>query len=88
MTAGGLDDASVVPAEWHGWLHYTVDEVPCKASSSEKASSEGGVDEEKMESIVKRNNWQIEHTPNLTGTSGKYVPYSTTVPKIQEYDGH
>jgi len=24
----GIMDASRVPAEWHGWLHYTVDELP------------------------------------------------------------
>ncbi|CFX49353.1 NADH:ubiquinone oxidoreductase 17.2 kD subunit [Candidatus Filomicrobium marinum] len=23
-----LADASKVPAEWHGWLHYTVDDLP------------------------------------------------------------
>ena len=24
----GPNEASRVPAEWHGWLHYTVDELP------------------------------------------------------------
>ena len=24
----GYADASKVPAEWHGWLHYTFDDVP------------------------------------------------------------
>jgi NADH:ubiquinone oxidoreductase subunit len=24
----GKPEASKVPAEWHGWLHHTVDEVP------------------------------------------------------------
>jgi len=24
----GLAEASTVPAEWHGWLHYTVDRPP------------------------------------------------------------
>ena len=24
----GYSDASKVPAEWHGWLHYTFDEPP------------------------------------------------------------
>jgi NADH:ubiquinone oxidoreductase subunit len=27
----GYADASKVPAEWHGWLHYTFDEPPTKA---------------------------------------------------------
>jgi NADH:ubiquinone oxidoreductase subunit len=26
----GYADASKVPAEWHGWLHYTFDEPPTK----------------------------------------------------------
>ena len=26
----GEVEASRVPAEWHGWLHYTVDEVPSR----------------------------------------------------------
>ena len=24
----GVEEASRVPPEWHGWLHYTVDEMP------------------------------------------------------------
>ncbi|MBX7146102.1 MAG: NADH:ubiquinone oxidoreductase subunit NDUFA12 [Alphaproteobacteria bacterium] len=24
----GLNDASKVPAEWHGWLHHTYDRIP------------------------------------------------------------
>lgn len=27
----GLNDASRVPPEWHGWLHNTIDEVPDKS---------------------------------------------------------
>lgn len=26
----GLAEASTVPADWHGWLHYTVDQLPNK----------------------------------------------------------
>ncbi|MBC6402650.1 MAG: NADH:ubiquinone oxidoreductase subunit NDUFA12 [Hyphomonadaceae bacterium] len=26
----GYADASLVPSEWHGWLHYTFDEPPTK----------------------------------------------------------
>lgn len=25
MFAGGVEEASLVPAEWHAWLHYTTD---------------------------------------------------------------
>jgi NADH:ubiquinone oxidoreductase subunit len=29
----GMAEASKVPAEWHGWLHYSVDETPGAAES-------------------------------------------------------
>ena len=28
MTYKNLSEASLVPPDWHGWLHYTVDELP------------------------------------------------------------
>lgn len=31
VTYRGYAEASKVPAEWHGWLHYTFDEPPTKA---------------------------------------------------------
>ncbi len=27
----GVIDASLVPADWHGWLHYTMDKPPSEA---------------------------------------------------------
>ncbi len=30
VTFNGLAEASTVPADWHGWLHYTVDQLPNK----------------------------------------------------------
>jgi NADH:ubiquinone oxidoreductase subunit len=27
----GANDASLVPPEWHGWLHYTQDDIPDRA---------------------------------------------------------
>ncbi len=27
----GANDASRVPPEWHGWLHFTLDDVPDRA---------------------------------------------------------
>ncbi len=32
VTYNGLAEASTVPADWHGWLHYTVDTLPNKES--------------------------------------------------------
>jgi NADH:ubiquinone oxidoreductase subunit len=73
MTADGVDEATEIPAEWHGWLHYTVDEVLSAATKGEVP--------------VKSHDWQGTHERNLTGTPSKYVPYSTTIPKISEYNG-
>ena len=33
----GYAEASKVPAEWHGWLHYTFEEPPTTAPLSRKA---------------------------------------------------
>ena len=33
----GYADASKVPAEWHGWLHYTFDELPSQTPLPRKA---------------------------------------------------
>jgi NADH:ubiquinone oxidoreductase subunit len=32
-----LAEASKVPPEWHGWLHYTVDVPPCDESYSPRS---------------------------------------------------
>ncbi|MEM9937747.1 MAG: NADH:ubiquinone oxidoreductase subunit NDUFA12 [Pseudomonadota bacterium] len=33
----GLAEPSKVPAEWHGWLHYTFDEPPTEAPLATKS---------------------------------------------------
>jgi NADH:ubiquinone oxidoreductase subunit len=49
----GVVEASKVPANWHGWLHYTLDAPLPEA---------------------KQHSWQKTHQPNLTGTTGRYLP--------------
>jgi NADH:ubiquinone oxidoreductase subunit len=51
----GANDASRVPAEWHGWLHGSFDGVP-----------ESNLPPPKI--------WEVEYTPNATGTPGAYRP--------------
>lgn len=51
----GIPEPSKVPAHWHGWLHYTIADVP-------------------RETLAKRYPWQKPHLPNLTGTTGRYLP--------------
>lgn len=51
----GANDASRVPAEWHGWLHGTYDEVP-----------ESHLPPPRI--------WEVDYTPNATGTAQAYVP--------------
>ncbi|MEP2235934.1 MAG: NADH:ubiquinone oxidoreductase subunit NDUFA12 [Alteripontixanthobacter sp.] len=51
----GPNDASRVPAEWHGWLHGSFDDVP-----------ESHLPPAKI--------WEVDYTPNATGTAGAYLP--------------
>jgi NADH:ubiquinone oxidoreductase subunit len=37
VTYNGYADASKVPPEWHGWLHYTYDETPIEAPLPRRA---------------------------------------------------
>ena len=45
----GLAEPSKVPAEWHGWLHHTLDAPPTEAP-------------------LRRQRWEDDHRPNMTGT--------------------
>lgn len=51
----GANDASRVPAEWHGWLHHSYDELP-----------ESHLPPAKI--------WEVDYTPNATGTAKAYRP--------------
>jgi NADH:ubiquinone oxidoreductase subunit len=51
----GANDASRVPAEWHGWLHHSYDEVP-----------ESHLPPPRI--------WEVDYTPNATGTPLAYRP--------------
>ena len=51
----GEVEASKVPSDWHGWLHYTEMTPP-------------------PETGYKKQSWQKQHLPNLTGTAHAYRP--------------
>lgn len=51
----GPNDASRVPAEWHGWLHGSIDGAP-----------ESNLPPPRI--------WEVEYTPNMTGTDRAYRP--------------
>lgn len=51
----GANDASRVPAEWHGWLHGSFDGVP-----------ESNLPPPRI--------WEVNYTPNATGTDNAYRP--------------
>lgn len=65
-------DASQVPAEWYGWLHYRTDAAPFE-------------DEVKIKTKYK---WMVDHSENQTGTKNAYMPYSTTKPKFEAWTPH
>ncbi|WEK45887.1 MAG: NADH:ubiquinone oxidoreductase subunit NDUFA12 [Candidatus Andeanibacterium colombiense] len=51
----GANDASRVPAEWHGWLHGSFDGVP-------------------ESNLPPARIWEVDYTPNATGTAQAYRP--------------
>lgn len=51
----GANDASRVPAEWHGWLHGSFDDVPESRLPPPRI-------------------WEVDYTPNATGTPAAYRP--------------
>ena len=51
----GSNDASNVPAEWHGWLHGSFEGVPESYLPPPKI-------------------WEVDYTPNATGTAKAYRP--------------
>lgn len=51
----GPNDASRVPAEWHGWLHGSLDGVPESRLPPPRI-------------------WEVDYTPNVTGTAAAYRP--------------
>lgn len=51
----GANDASRVPAEWHGWLHGSYDGVP-------------------ESNLPPARIWEVDYTPNATGTAAAYRP--------------
>lgn len=51
----GANDASRVPAEWHGWLHGNMDGLP-------------------ESNLPPARIWEVDFTPNATGTPSAYRP--------------
>ncbi|KAF8244710.1 putative NADH-ubiquinone oxidoreductase subunit B17.2 [Wilcoxina mikolae CBS 423.85] len=64
-------DAAQVEPGWHAWLHHLTDKPP---------------GEEPHLMHVKKPWEKPEHIPNLTFTRGAYKPYSTVLPKIQQWE--
>jgi NADH dehydrogenase (ubiquinone) 1 alpha subcomplex subunit 12 len=76
-------DASDIPAEWFGWLHKTIDTPP---TTKHQASQSDAHDKDNREhELFPTSRGYNGHFPNWTGTTGKYVPYSTTRSKIQPW---
>ncbi|KAK9451195.1 NADH ubiquinone oxidoreductase subunit NDUFA12-domain-containing protein [Limtongia smithiae] len=63
-------DVSQIEPGWHGWLGYLVDTPPNSLSAD--ATSKRGYP---TPAVV----------PNMTGTPGAYVPYSTVKPKFSSW---
>lgn len=55
----GANDASRIPAEWHSWLHRTIDQTPDDAPASVMPPVRA---------------WEKTATGNMTGTNFAYRP--------------
>lgn len=69
-----------IPPEWHRWLHQTTDIVPSEGTSTATATPDST-------SLANSSPFYQGHQSNQTGSNGRYVPYSTTVPKIISWTG-
>uniref|UniRef100_A0A8C4S1U9 NADH dehydrogenase [ubiquinone] 1 alpha subcomplex subunit 12 n=2 Tax=Erpetoichthys calabaricus TaxID=27687 RepID=A0A8C4S1U9_ERPCA len=61
-------DGSMVPPEWHRWLHCMTEEPPSTHPP-----------------VPRKFIWE-NHKFNQSGSSGQYVPFSTTRKKIQAWE--
>lgn len=60
---GWIYDASAIPSEWHGWLHYSRDNPPTQEDTDGKTK-------------VTPQYLKVTHSPMLTGTRDQYfVPH-------------
>ncbi|KAM0752409.1 NDUFA12-domain-containing protein [Meredithblackwellia eburnea MCA 4105] len=63
-------NASQVPPEWHAWLTHIRQDVPTADPIM----------------IQSHQPWQRAHFENITGTRGAFKTYSTTKPKVTEWE--
>ena len=91
----GVDyDASMVPAEWFGWLHYKTDKTPVEKAPvnyawmpEHQANTSGSSAGRCLFLCVFLANVThlISGADTLMGSNNAYMPYSTTKPKIQSW---
>ncbi|XP_048488716.1 probable NADH dehydrogenase [ubiquinone] 1 alpha subcomplex subunit 12 [Plutella xylostella] len=73
----GFDyDASQIPPEWYGWLHYKTDRLPCEDPAKLELKAD-----------CRAQKWLQPTSENMSGTAKAYVPYSTTKSNICVWDG-
>ncbi|ROT38998.1 NADH:ubiquinone oxidoreductase 13.4kD subunit [Sodiomyces alkalinus F11] len=64
-------DAAQIEPGWHAWMSYGVDKSP----TEDPLLRTGG------------NKWDLpKATPNFTATSGNYITYNTTKPKLTSWE--
>jgi NADH:ubiquinone oxidoreductase subunit len=57
----GEPEASLIPPQWHAWLHHQQYATPSQLAPP-------------VAENVHRHSWQKSHQPNLTGTAAAYRP--------------
>ena len=88
-------DATMVPAEWYGWLHYKTDKTPLEKAPvqyhwmAEHTPNTSGSSAGRRHRRGRRGMGLIclviSGVDTLMGSSNSYMPYSTTKPKVESW---
>ena len=89
----GVDyDASMVPAEWFGWLHYKTDKTPVEKAPvnyawlpDHEANTSGSSAGWCLLSSFRKLPICFSGADTLMGSKNAYMPYTTTKPKIEAW---
>ena len=72
----GYADASKVPAEWHGWLHYTFDDLPTDNPLPRKAWEKDHIPNLTGTVYAWRPKGSISRTGSRPHATGDYQPWT------------
>ncbi len=72
----GINDASVVPPEWHSWLHHTIDDVPARGLPQARAWQISGTRNPTGSETAYRPAGALETSARRARATGDYEAWS------------